>query len=169
MNEMLIFWLVMLIVAIVAEVLTMGLTSIWFAGGALVSILATALHAPVYLQVILFLGVSLLLLIFTRPVAVKYFNKNRVKTNVESLVGKQAIVISEIDNLQGTGQVTLNGQEWSARSADAAVRIPVGCVVDVMSIDGVKLMVRINDKMPPMEEKLPEPLSVSQIEEAENE
>lgn len=169
MNEMLIFWLVILIVAIVAEMLTMGLTSIWFAGGALVSIIATALHGPVWLQVILFFAVSLLLLIFTRPVAVKYFNANRVKTNTESLIGKQAIVISEIDNLQGTGQVTLNGQEWSARSTDAAVRIPVGCVVDVMSIAGVKLMVRINDKMPAMEKKIPEPLSVSQMEEAESE
>ena len=72
MTEMII-WLVLLIVAIVAEVLTMGLTTIWFAGGALVAIFAAILNAPVWLQVVLFLVVSLVLLIFTRPVAVKYF------------------------------------------------------------------------------------------------
>ena len=100
MTENMIFWLVLLIVAIVVEVLTMGLTTIWFAGGALVAILATLLHAPIWLQVILFMAVSLLLLFFTRPVAVKYFNKDRVRTNVESLIGRQAIVTAEIDNLR---------------------------------------------------------------------
>ena len=131
MTENMIFWLVLLIIAIVVEVLTMGLTTIWFAGGALVAILATLLHAPIWLQVILFMAVSLLLLFFTRPVAVKYFNKDRVKTNVESMVGRQAVVTSEIDNLQGIGQVTLSGQEWSARSMDDTLRIPVGSVVDI--------------------------------------
>ena len=116
MNEMMIFWLALLIVAIVAELLTMGLTTIWFAGGALVAILATALRAPVFIQIILFFLVSLMLLFFTRPVAVKYFNKDRVKTNVESMVGRQAVVISEIDNLQGIGQVAVSGHEWSASS-----------------------------------------------------
>ena len=101
MSEMLIFWLVLLIVAIVVEVLTMGLTTIWFAGGALVAILAAMLHLPIWLQIILFAGVSLTLLFFTRPVAVKYFNRDRIKTNVESMVGRQAVVTGEIDNIQG--------------------------------------------------------------------
>ncbi len=72
----------------------------------------------------------------------KYFNKDRVKTNVESMVGRQAIVISEIDNLQGIGQVTVGGQEWSARSAEEQVTIAVGAVVTVVAINGVKLIVR---------------------------
>ena len=129
----------------------MGLTTIWIAGGALVAILAALLHAPVFLQVILFLLVSLLLLFFTRPIAVKYFNKDRVKTNVESMVGRQAIVTSEIFNLQATGQVTVGGQEWSARSCDDQMRIPEGSVVTVVAIHGVKLIVkvdaRLNDKI----------------------
>lgn len=172
MNEMLIFWLVLLIVAIVAEVLTMGLTTIWFAGGALVAILATVLHAPIWLQIVLFFLVSLLLLAFTRPVAVKYFNRDRVRTNVESMVGRQAVVTGEIDNIQGIGQVTLSGQEWSARSTDDRVRIPVGSVVDVVSVSGVKLIVKPDEQMQRLKqegakEPAPEPLSVSQMEELE--
>lgn len=147
MSEMLIFWLVLLIVAIVVEVLTMGLTTIWFAGGALVAILAAMLHLPIWLQIILFAGVSLTLLFFTRPVAVKYFNRDRIKTNVESMVGRQAVVTGEIDNIQGIGQVTLSGQEWSARSTDEKVRIPVGSVVNIVSVSGVKLIVRPDEQM----------------------
>ncbi len=169
---MIIFWLVLLIIAIVIEVLTMGLTSIWFAGGALAAILLALLNAPIWLQIILFFGVSLLLLFFTRPIAVKYFNKDRVRTNVESLVGRQAIVTSEIDNLQGIGQVTVGSQEWSARSLDDKQRIAVGSVVVVVSISGVKLIVRPDEQMQdkgPAPSPVPEPMSVSQMEEMESE
>lgn len=166
-----IFWLVMLIACIVIEAATMGLTTVWFAGGALVAILAAALHAPVAVQIVLFLVVSLLLLSFTRPVAVKYFNRDRVKTNAEGLIGKQAIVTGDIDNIQGTGQVVLNGQEWSARSVADDMRISVGTVVDVQSINGVKLIVKPDESVKGNKvanDKLPEPMSVSQIEETEN-
>ncbi|MCI8432605.1 MAG: NfeD family protein [Lachnospiraceae bacterium] len=170
---MLIFWLVLLIVAIVVEVLTMGLTTIWFAGGALVAILAAMLHLPIWLQIILFAGVSLTLLFFTRPVAVKYFNRDRIKTNVESMVGRQAVVTGEIDNIQGIGQVTLSGQEWSARSTDEKVRIPVGSVVNIVSVSGVKLIVRPDEQMQKLnlqgeKEQIPEPVSVLQMEEMES-
>lgn len=141
MNSMLFLWLVLLILFIVAELATMGLTTIWFAGGALVAAIAAALHAPLVLQVALFLVVSIVLLFFTRPIAVKYFNKDRVRTNVESMIGRQAIVISEINNLEGVGQVTVSGQEWSARSRNEAQQIPVGTVVVVCAVSGVKLIV----------------------------
>ncbi|MBQ2803195.1 MAG: NfeD family protein [Lachnospiraceae bacterium] len=147
MSEMMILWLVVLVLTIGIEACTLGLTSIWFAGGALIAIIAAALNAPVVLQVILFLVVSLLLLIFTRPIAVKYFNKDRVKTNVESLIGRQAIVTSEIDNLHGIGQATVGGTEWTARSYDAEERIAVGTVVEIVSIDGVKLIVKPDVQM----------------------
>lgn len=147
MGDMMILWLVVLIISIVIEAATMGLTSIWFAGGALVALGAAAFRLPIAVQVILFFAVSLLLLIFTRPVAVKYFNKDRIKTNAESMVGRQAIVISEIDNLQGIGQVTVSGQEWSARSIDDDVKLSVGTVVNVVAINGVKLMVKPDPQM----------------------
>ncbi len=167
---MMIIWLVVLILAVVVEVATMGLTTIWFAGGALVAIVATLIHAPIAIQVILFFIVSLLMLFFTRPVAVKYFNKDRVKTNVESMVGRQAIVISEINNIQGIGQVTVGGNQWSARSMDNNVIIPTGAVVNVVAINGVKLIVKVDERMKelnPSPQSVPEPMSVSQMEELE--
>lgn len=170
MNEMMMFWLIILIVAIVAEVLTMGLTTIWFAGGALVAILTTVVRGPVWLQVVLFFLVSFLLLFFTRPIAVKYFNKDRVKTNVESLMGKQAIVTSEINNLQGIGQVTVGSQEWSARSREERGSIPVGTVVNILAVSGVKLIVEPDKQMQQIMDSgasIPEPMSVSEIEEME--
>lgn len=141
MNEM-ILWLALLIGAIVIEAATLGLTTIWFAGGALAAVFAAALNAPIAVQVILFFAVSLLLLFFTRPIAVKYFNKDRIKTNVESLVGKKAIVTAEIDNLKAAGCVTLGAQEWSARSLDPEQRLESGAVVEIVAIDGVKLIVK---------------------------
>ncbi len=134
-------WLITLVLLVVIELLTMGLTTVWFAGGALVATLASLLGLPLAIQIILFLIVSGLLLFFTRPIAVKYFNKDRVRTNAESLVGRQAIVISEIDNLQGIGQVNVGGMEWSARTRDESITLPVGAVVIVLAIDGVKLIV----------------------------
>ncbi|HBA68533.1 MAG TPA: NfeD family protein [Lachnospiraceae bacterium] len=136
-----IFWLVALVLFIIIEIATMGLTTIWFAGGALLAVIAAALGLPLVVQIILFFIVSFVLLYFTRPIAVKYFNKDRVKTNAESLVGKQAIVISEIDNLQGIGQVTVGGMEWSARTAEDGMKLVVGSVVNIVAINGVKLIV----------------------------
>ena len=134
-------WLIVLVACIAIEIATMGLVTIWFAGGALVAAIVAVLGGPIWLQITLFLVVSLVLLFLTRPIAVKYFNKDRVKTNVESLIGQQAIVISEINNLQGIGQVTVNGQEWSARNVKEDKELPVGSVVIVRAISGVKLMV----------------------------
>lgn len=134
-------WLIVFVACIVIEIFTMGLTTIWFAGGALVAAIGAAVGAPHWLQAVLFIVVSLVLLYFTRPIAVKYFNKDRVKTNAAVLIGQQAIVISEIDNLQGIGQVTVSGQEWSARTIKEGITLPVGSVVVVKAISGVKLMV----------------------------
>lgn len=147
MNEMMIIWLVILIVSIVVEVVTLGLSSIWFAGGALIAVVFAALSLPIWLQILVFLVISLLLMVFTRPIALKYFNRDRVRTNVESMVGQQAIVISEIDNLQGIGQVTVGGQEWSARSEVDDQRMGVGTVVQVVAVSGVKLIVREDPQM----------------------
>jgi membrane protein implicated in regulation of membrane protease activity len=147
MNEMIMIWLIILILAIVIELISLGLTTIWFAGGALAAVAVAALGAPLWLQILIFLIVSIALLAFTRPVAVKYFNKERVRTNVESLVGRQAIVISEIDNLQGTGQVTVGGQEWSARSSVEGRLIAPGTIVRITAINGVKLIVEEDPDM----------------------
>ena len=157
MSEMVTLWLVVLIVSIGVEVATLGLTSIWFAGGAVVAVIVAAFHGPVWLQILLFFAVSLLLLFFTRPIAVRYFNRDRVRTNVESMIGRQAIVTSEIDNLQGIGQVTVGGQEWSARTETDGANLQPGTVVDIVAVSGVKLIVKVDPQMAKVTENLSEP------------
>ncbi len=157
MSEMITLWLVVLIVSIGVEVATLGLTSIWFAGGAVVAVIVAAVHGPVWLQILLFFAVSLLLLFFTRPIAVRYFNRDRVRTNVESMIGRQAIVTSEIDNLQGIGQVTVGGQEWSARTEGDGLNLQPGTVVDIVAVNGVKLIVKVDPQMAKVTENLSEP------------
>ena len=148
MNEMVILWLIVLILAIVIEVITLGLTSIWFAGGAILAIIAALLHANIGIQIALFVLSTILLLYFTRPIAVKYFNKDRVRTNAESIVGKQGIVLAEVDNLKGVGQVSVGGQEWSARSANDDQILEEGSVVEIVAISGVKLICKATAKAP---------------------
>ena len=139
--NMTVFWLAVLVIVVVIELFTMGLTTIWFAGGALVAALISIPGLPISLQIFAFLAVSAVLLYFTRPVAVKYFNRDRVRTNIESMVGRQAIAISEINNLEGVGQVNTGGMEWSARSSYNNIVLPVGAVVTILGVDGVKLIV----------------------------
>jgi len=139
-------WLVALVALVIIEISTMGLTTIWFAAGALVAILAAALGAPLFVQIALFLIVSVLMLVFTRPLAVKFFNNDREKTNVDSVIGKKGIVTGQINNLQGTGQVTLNGLEWTARSAQEDKVISEGSVVVIRDVQGVKLIVELDEE-----------------------
>lgn len=136
-----IFWLIVVVVMAVIEIITLGLTTIWFAGGALIAFAASLLGANLLVQSILFVVTSVVLLAATRPLAVEFFNKDRTKTNAESLIGKTALVQQEIDNLKAAGVVTVDGQEWSARSADDKV-IPAETLVEILEIHGVKLLVR---------------------------
>ena len=136
-----IIWLVLLVLCVAIEFATMGLTTIWFAGGSLVAVILAALGAPSYVQIAAFIVVSLVMLIFTRPIAVRYFNKDRVKTNAESIVGKKAVVTALIDNVAATGQVTVGGMEWSDRATEDGVKIEQGAIVTVVAISGVKLIV----------------------------
>ena len=144
MTDMVIFWLVVMVALIVIELATLGLTTIWFACGALVAVVAAAMDAPLLLQILMFVVVSFAVLLAVRPIAVKYFNKDRTRTNIESMIGRQAIVVSEIDNMQGIGQVTVNGMEWSARSTINELKIAVGHLVVIRAVDGVKLIVEEN-------------------------
>lgn len=134
-------WLIALVLFVVVELLTVGLTTIWFAGGALAALAAELLSAPFWVQVILFFAVSIALLVFTRPLAAKYINQKRVKTNVESLIGQRAVVLKDIDNLKGQGQVQVGGMEWTARAVRDEMKILADEIVYIQAVDGVKLMV----------------------------
>lgn len=134
-------WLVILIAMIAVEIATLGLTTVWFAGGALVAFITSMLGGPLILQVVLFIVVSTALLCLTRPMAIRYINKGRIKTNADSLIGKTAFVIEEIDNLKATGAVTVDGQEWTARCENDDDCMPKDSFVEIRAIQGVKLIV----------------------------
>ena len=102
--------------------------------------LASLIGGPLWLQITLFIVVSFILLVFTRPAAARLLNKKVEKTNVESLPGQKAVVLQEINNLQGTGQVRINGLEWTARSLNDQI-ISKDAVVTVVTVEGVKLIV----------------------------
>ena len=140
-----IIWLAARVVLLIAEALTLGLTTIWFAGGALIALVAALVGANVWVQLGIFLAVSLILLIFTRPVALRYMNKSTLKTNVDSLAGEQGIVSETIDNLEATGKVKLNDVFWMARSEDGSI-INEGTVVEIVRVDGVKLIVKVKEE-----------------------
>lgn len=136
-----IYWLIAVGVFLVLEIITLGLTTIWFAGGSLIAFLAGILGAPLWIQIVLFLLVSIVLLIFTRPIAEKHLNNSRTKTNIDELVGKHGKVIEEIDNFNQTGKIMLNGMEWMARSNDANTKIPPDTKVEVREIEGAHVLV----------------------------
>lgn len=141
MNTWLIIWLIVAAVMIVAEIVSLGLTSIWFAGGALVAAVIAQCGGHWALQLVCFAAVSVLLLVFTRPLLAKHMMKENVKTNVESLIGEKAVVKERIDNLKSEGVVLVNGLEWTSRSVDDSV-IDAGTKVEIVEVKGVKLIVK---------------------------
>lgn len=139
-EQILLIWLVLIAVFIIIEIATLGITTIWFAGGALVAFLAGLCGANPTVQIILFFVVSIALLFCVRPSACKKFNSGRIKTNVDSFIGMEGKVLQQIDNFNQKGAVLLDGKEWTARSVDDTI-IEVGEKVYVVEISGVKLMV----------------------------
>ena len=139
------YWLILFVVLLIIEICTMGLTTIWFAGGALVAFVMGIIGFGTTVQIIVFLIVSVLLLVMTRPIALKYFNKERQKTNAESLIGQQALVLEDVDTLHARGLVEVNVQEWSAKTDDPEGFIKKNMVVVIDGIQGVKLIVRAKE------------------------
>lgn len=136
-----VYWLVVFVVLVGIELATLALTTIWFAGGAFAAFLVSLIGVEIEIQLAAFLIVSFVLLFLTRPLAVRYINRNTVKTNVEGLVGKTARVTQTIRNELEEGLAVLDGQEWTARSLEPDKEIPEGTMVRVEKIQGVKLIV----------------------------
>lgn len=134
-------WLIAFIAFIGVELVSMGLTSIWFGVGAFVAFIAALLGAPVIVQFILFVVVSTVVIVFVRPFAIRFVNKNPVKTNVESMEGKTGRVIVQINNIEGTGEIFVDGLEWTARTEDDSI-LNVGDFVTVIRVEGVKAIVK---------------------------
>ena len=140
MDTLVIIWLVLLIVFLVAEAASVTITSLWFAAGALVALIAGTLGAKFWVQLVLFLVVSAVLLIALRPIIKKYFTPKLTATNVDAIIGSQGYVTADIDNMAATGTVKLGAMEWTARSADGNP-IPAGTLIKVERIEGVKAIV----------------------------
>ena len=133
-------WGVLLLLFLFVEGITAGLASIWFALGALVALIASLLHAPLWLQLALFFVVSIATLILTRPLARKYINGRRQATNADRVVGMTGRTTETIDNIAGTGAVYVAGKTWTARTANGEI-IPEDALVCADAIEGVKLIV----------------------------
>lgn len=133
-------WLGIIVLGLFLEAATVQLVSIWFVAGALVALITSLLTDHVGIQLALFLIVTVLSLVFTRPLIQKRLNHKRERTNADRVLGQTALVIEEINNEIGTGMVNVSGQIWTARSSDQSI-ISAGKTVAVQSIQGVKLMV----------------------------
>ena len=134
-------WLLLTAALLVIEAMTAGLTTIWFAGGAVAALVLAFLGMPVWIQTGAFAAVSLVLLLITRPLALKYMKKGQGATSLDRLIGQEVLVTEQIDNLRGNGEVQVDGQYWMARSVDNDQIIEKGEVAMVRSIQGVKLIV----------------------------
>ena len=135
-----ILWLVLLIGFLIMEASTVAVVSLWFACGAFVAMIASLLGAEIWLQAVIFVGVSAMLLALLRPILKKFVTPKLIATNPDSLIGTMGIVIEEIDNINEKGRVKLGGMEWSARSTSGE-SISEGNQVQVDRIAGVKVYV----------------------------
>ena len=133
-------WSVAIVVFLIIEAITVGIASIWFALGSICALLAALLGAPEWLQIVWFVAISLLTLFITRPIIKKYVHAKAQPTNADRVIGCSAVVVEEIDNLDGRGSVKIDGKEWTARSEDGSF-IPSDSIVKVVRIEGVKLIV----------------------------
>ena len=138
---MIYFWLGVIVLSIAAEAATADLVAIWFMPAALVSLILALADVPLWLQIVVFIVLVAAFLVFSKAFLRKYLKKRpNETTNVDSLVGKTAIVTEKLDNLGQTGAVRINGLEWSARSVDDAVTPEKGTLVVIREISGVKLI-----------------------------
>ena len=140
MDQMVYIWIGALVLFVVLEAATAGITSLWFVLGALVALGIALLGWAEWLQVSVFFIISITSLFLLRPLVKKYIDPKKENTNVDALIGTQGLVLEKIDNISGQGRVKLGGMEWSARSENGE-NIEKDAVVTVVRIEGVKVFV----------------------------
>lgn len=131
-------WVILLVGFVIGELVTVSLTSIWFAAG---SLIAAAIGLNPVVQIIVFLLVSLCMLAATRPWANKYINSRTQSTNADRIIGESIRIAERVSNLDQTGMAVVHGQEWTVRTRDDNVTIEAGELARVLEISGVKLIV----------------------------
>ncbi len=140
LEEMVFVWLFVIIAAIVVEASTVSLVSIWFVPSACISMILALCEVKLWIQLIVFVAVFFLLMVFLKPVFKKNMGLKIVPTNADTLIGAQAVVVETVDNLHAKGQVKVRGQLWTARAADENMIYETGEIVTVTAIEGVKLI-----------------------------
>lgn len=138
-------WMALVIIFLIVELITVGLTTIWLAGGALVAFILAALGVNFLWQLAAFFIVSFLLIYFTRPLVLKYVNPRHARTNSDGLIGEIVKITGRVDNRAAEGKALAKGQEWSARAISDDMVIEKDTLVKVVRIEGVKLIVEPAD------------------------
>ena len=140
-------WTAALAIFVILETATAGLVSIWFAGGAAAALVCAAVGAQLWVQIVVFLVLSVVLLMLLRPMAHKWVDTKKIPTNADRAIGQNALVVEDIDRLHNRGAVRLGGVEWSARTDDGAV-IAEGSLVRVLRIEGAYVYVELVEARP---------------------
>lgn len=138
--KMAFLWLALAVFLGIIEACTVQLVSIWIAGGAVGATIIAACGFGMGTQIGVFLAVSVILLIATRPFVKKFTDAAKEKTNADRIIGQKVIITEKVDNIASTGKTVINGVEWTARSDDGRV-LEKGSIAVVKKIEGVKLIV----------------------------
>ncbi|MDO4393737.1 MAG: NfeD family protein [Bacillota bacterium] len=141
-NELM--WIIAAIVFVIIECFSVSLITIWFGIGALCAAIASLITDNLYIQVLIFLAVSLLMLVLVKPIARKHFNGKIEKTNTDALIGCEAIVTEEIGD-EKPGRVNVDGKLWRAKSAENVCHNR-GDKVLIQKIEGVTLIVKAEEE-----------------------
>ena len=142
LEYMYVLWIGIIVMALLVEAVTPSLVSIWFVPGGLVALVLALVKVPVWIQTVVFFALSILLLVLSKTIFKRFFKTRKpTSTNADLLIGKEALVIEKIDNINGCGQVKLQGQVWSARTDTGDVTVEKDEIVRVIRIEGVKLIV----------------------------
>jgi len=142
------FWIILTIILALIELLTMGLSTIWFAIGCLCACFMAMLGFSLGIQVVVFFIVSILTLVLVRPFSLKYLNNRITKTNIDSMIGRKVIVNKEVNNIKETGSANIDGTTWNLRSLSGE-DIAAGETVVISKVEGNRLIVerdKINTK-----------------------
>lgn len=140
MNDWVFIWLAVIILTIIIEIITVGLTAIWLTGGGLAALVVCLLGGHWGLQLAVFFAVTFVLIYFTRPWALKYIESRKIATNYEEVIGKTVRIIQEVDNVRETGKAIYNGMEWTARAKVDTETFSMDEQARVVGVQGVKLI-----------------------------
>jgi len=140
-------WCILIVICLVLETITLAMTTIWFACGGIAALIVSLISGNIVIEFVVFVVVSLACLFLLRPSVVRRFNNRREKTNVDAVVGKTVRVVEPVNNIDGTGSVSIGGVTWTARSEEGAGEIPAGVLAEVVGVQGVKVIIRKKEEV----------------------